>query len=87
LHAIAGCGTVVSGRVERGVIRLGNALAIVGLSWSGEDPVVVSGVQSLHKGVAEGRAGMNVGLLLRGAKRDDVVRGQAVVKPGALKPY
>jgi elongation factor Tu len=87
VHTIAGRGTVVSGRVERGVIRLGDALEIVGLSSAGDDPVVVTGVQSFHKDVAEGRAGMNVGLLLRGVKRDDVVRGQVVVKPGALKPY
>ena len=87
VHTIAGRGTVVSGRVERGVIRVGDALEIVGLSSAGDDAVVVTGVQSFHKDVAEGRAGMNVGLLLRGVKRDDVVRGQVVVKPGALKPY
>jgi elongation factor Tu len=87
VHTIAGRGTVVSGRVERGVIRVGDALEIVGLASAGDDSVVVTGVQSFHKDVAEGRAGMNVGLLLRGVKRDDVVRGQVVVKPGALKPY
>lgn len=87
VHTIAGRGTVISGRVERGVIRVGDSLEIVGLSSSGDAPVVVTGVQSFHKDVAEGRAGMNVGLLLRGVKRDDVVRGQVVVKPGALKPY
>ncbi len=86
VHTIAGRGTVVSGRVERGVIRVGDSLEIVGLS-SAEGPVVVTGVQSFHKDVDEARAGMNVGLLLRGVKRDDVVRGQVVVKPGALKPY
>jgi elongation factor Tu len=78
---------VVSGRVERGVIRVGDSLEIVGLSSVGDEQVVVTGVQSFHKDVAEARAGMNVGLLLRGVKRDDVVRGQVVVKPGALKPY
>ena len=86
VHTIAGRGTVVSGRVERGVIRVGDGLEIVGLD-SGDDQVVVTGVQSFHKDVAEARAGMNVGLLLRGVKRDDVVRGQVVVKPGAVKPY
>jgi elongation factor Tu len=86
VHTIAGRGTVVSGRVERGVIRVGDGLEIVGLD-SADGQVVVTGVQSFHKDVAEGRAGMNVGLLLRGVKRDEVVRGQVVVKPGALKPY
>jgi elongation factor Tu len=87
VHTIAGRGTVVSGRVERGVIRVGDSLEIVGLSRAGEEQVVVTGVQSFRKDVAEARAGMNVGLLLRGVKRDDVVRGQVVVKPGALKPH
>lgn len=87
VHTITGRGTVISGRVERGVIRVGDSLEIVGLSSVGDEKVVVTGVQSFHKDVAEGRAGMNVGLLLRGVKRDDVVRGQVVVKPGALKPY
>jgi elongation factor Tu len=86
VHTIAGRGTVVSGRVERGVIRVGDGLVIIGLH-SAEGQVVVTGVQSFHKDVAEARAGMNVGLLLRGVKRDDVVRGQVVVKPGAVKPY
>ncbi|BEP56582.1 elongation factor Tu [Variovorax sp. V118] len=87
VHTIAGRGTVVSGRVERGVIRVSDSLEIVGLSADGDEQVVVTGVQSFHKDVAEARAGMNVGLLLRGVKRDAVVRGQVVVKPGALKPY
>ncbi len=87
VHTITGRGTVISGRVERGVIRVGDNLEIIGLSAAGDEKVVVTGVQSFHKDVAEARAGMNVGLLLRGVKRDDVVRGQVVVKPGALKPY
>ena len=87
VHTIAGRGTVVSGRVERGVIRVGDSLEIVGLGTSEDGPAVVTGVQSFHKDVAEGRAGMNVGLLLRGVRRDGVVRGQVVVKPGSVKPY
>jgi elongation factor Tu len=87
VHTIAGRGTVVSGRVERGEIRVGDSLEIVGLG-SGEDGLaVVTGVQSFHKDVEQGRAGMNVGLLLRGVKRDGVARGQVVVKPGSVKPY
>jgi elongation factor Tu len=87
VHTIAGRGTVVSGRVERGVIRVGDHLEIVGLGSAEDGPVVVTGVQSFHKDVAEARAGMNVGLLLRGVKRDEVVRGQVVVKPGSVKPF
>jgi len=87
VHTIAGRGTVVSGRVERGVIRVGDSLEIIGLGSSEDGPAIVTGVQSFHKDVAEGRAGMNVGLLLRGVKRDGVERGQVVVKPGSVKPY
>jgi len=87
VHTIAGRGTVVSGRIERGVIRVGDSLEIVGLGSSEDGPAVVTGVQSFHKDVAEGCAGMNVGLLLRGVKRDGVARGQVVVKPGSVKPY
>ncbi len=87
VHTIPGRGTVVSGRIERGVIRAGDSLEIVGLDSSEEGPAVVTGVQSFHKDVVEGRAGMNIGLLLRGVKRDGVVRGQVVVKPGSVKPY
>jgi len=87
VHTIAGRGTVVSGRVERGVIRVGDSLEIVGLSTGDDGLAVVTGVQSFHKDVDQGRAGMNVGLLLRGVKRDGVVRGQVVVKPGSVKPY
>ena len=87
VHTIPGRGTVVSGRIERGVIRVGDSLEIVGLDSSEDGPAVVTGVQSFHKDVVEGRAGMNVGLLLRGVKRGGVARGQVVVKPGSVKPY
>ena len=87
VHTIPGRGTVVSGRIERGVIRVGDSLEIVGLGSSEDGPAVVTGVQSFHKDVVEGRAGMNVGLLLRGVKHDGVARGQVVVMPGSVKPY
>ena len=87
VHTIAGRGTVVSGRVQRGVLRAGDSLEIVGLGSLEDGPAVVTGVQSFHKDVDEARAGMNVGLLLRGVKRDGVARGQVVVKPGSVKPY
>ncbi len=86
VHTIAGRGTVVSGRVERGTLKLGDTVEIVGLDNEGA-AVVVTGVQSFHKDVASARAGMNVGLLLRGLKRDDVARGQVLSAPGAITAH
>jgi elongation factor Tu len=83
VHTIPGRGTVVSGRVERGVLKVGDAVEIVGLDNEGAQ-VVVTGTQAFRKNVAEARAGMNVGLLLRGLKRDEVVRGQVLSAPGAV---
>jgi elongation factor Tu len=85
---IAGRGTVVTGRVQRGVLALGATVEIVGLS-DGERPrpVVVTGIQSFHRDRAEARAGDNVGLLLRGVGRDEVVRGQVVTLPGVVKQF
>jgi elongation factor Tu len=84
VHTIPGRGTVVSGRVERGVLKLGDTVEIVGLDNQGA-AVVVTGTQSFRKDVPEVRAGMNVGLLLRGLKRDDVERGKVLSVPGAIK--
>ncbi|HEY5724288.1 MAG TPA: elongation factor Tu [Allosphingosinicella sp.] len=84
VHTIPGRGTVVSGRVERGVVKVGQAVEIVGLDNDGAE-VVVTGTQSFHKDVPEARAGMNVGLLLRGLKRDDVERGQVLSAPGVIQ--
>lgn len=86
VHTIEGRGTVVSGRVERGVLKAGDKVEIVGLDNGGAE-VVVTSVQSFHKSVDEARAGMNVGLLLRGLKRDDVERGQVLSAPGAIKAH
>jgi elongation factor Tu len=86
VHTIAGRGTVVSGRVERGVLKVGDKVEIVGLDNEGAE-VVVTGTQSFHKDVTQARAGMNVGLLLRGLKRDDVERGQILSAPGAIKAH
>jgi elongation factor Tu len=86
VHTIPGRGTVVSGRVERGTLKLGDVVEIVGLDNEGAE-VVVTGTQSFHKDIAEVRAGMNVGLLLRGLKRDDVQRGQVLSARGAIKAH
>ena len=87
VHTIGGRGTVVTGRVDRGIIRAGDTVEIVGLSNQHTEAVVVTGTQAFHKDVDEARAGMNVGLLLRGVKRDEVQRGQVITIPGAVKPY
>jgi elongation factor Tu len=86
VHTIEGRGTVVSGRVERGVLKVGDKVEIVGLDNEGAE-VVVTGTQAFRKDVPQARAGMNVGLLLRGLKRDDVERGQVLSAPGAIKAH
>jgi len=86
VHTIEGRGTVVSGRVERGTLKVGDKVEIVGLDNEGAE-VVVTGTQAFRKDIPEARAGMNVGLLLRGLKRDDVERGQVLSAPGAIKAH
>ncbi|OZG71760.1 translation elongation factor Tu [Hahella sp. CCB-MM4] len=86
VFSIEGRGTVVTGRVERGIIRAGDTVEIVGLANDGRQ-VVVTGTQAFRSDVPEAKAGMNVGLLLRGVKRHDVNRGQVITVPGAIKPY
>jgi elongation factor Tu len=76
----------VSGRVDRGVVKVGDKVEIVGLDNEGAE-VVVTGTQAFRKDIPEARAGMNVGLLLRGLKRDDVERGQVLSAPGAIKAH
>jgi len=85
VFSISGRGTVVTGRVERGVVKIGEEVEIVGL----KDTVktVCTGVEMFRKLLDEGRAGENVGVLLRGTKRDDVERGQVLCKPGSMKPH
>ncbi|MEL6376769.1 MAG: elongation factor Tu [Pseudomonadota bacterium] len=86
VHTIPGRGTVVSGRVERGVIRVGQPVEVIGLDNDGAE-VVVTGTQAFRKDIAEARAGMNVGVLLRGLKRDEVQRGQILSAPGVIQPF
>lgn len=83
--SIDGLGTVITGKVERGCASVGDSVEIVG---RGGEPLVavVKGVQSFHRDVPEALAGWNVGLLLRGVGRDEVVRGQVAVAPGSVKP-
>ena len=88
VFTIEGRGTVITGRVDRGVLPVGANVEIVGLSDEDKTRVVVvTAIQSFHKDRPEARAGENVGLLLRGVKRDEVVRGQVVSVPGAIRPH
>ena len=86
---ITGRGTVCTGCVERGTVKVGDQIEIVGLTDAEAKPriVVCTGTQAFRKDVPEARAGMNVGLLLRGVKRDEVQRGQLIAKPGSIKPH
>jgi elongation factor Tu len=86
VNTIEGRGTVVTGRVDRGVLKVGDAVEIVGLDNEGSK-VVVTGTQAFRKDIPEARAGMNVGLLLRGLKREDVERGQILSAPGAIRAH
>ena len=85
VFSISGRGTVVTGRVESGIVKVGESVEIVGI----KDTVVttVTGVEMFRKLLDEGRAGENCGVLLRGTKREDVQRGQVLAKPGTIKPH
>ena len=85
VFSISGRGTVVTGRVERGIVKVGEEVAIVGM----KDTVktVVTGVEMFRKLLDQGQAGDNVGVLLRGVKREDVERGQVLAKPGSITPH
>jgi elongation factor Tu len=85
VFSISGRGTVVTGRVERGIVKVGEELEIVGLKDTTK--TVCTGVEMFRKMLDEGRAGENVGVLLRGTKRDEVERGQVLAKPGSVTPH
>jgi elongation factor Tu len=85
VFSISGRGTVVTGRVERGIVKTGDEVEIVGIHDTTK--TTVTGVEMFRKLLDEGRAGENVGALLRGTKRDDVERGQVLAKPGTIKPH
>jgi elongation factor Tu len=85
VFSISGRGTVVTGRVERGIVKVGEEVEIVGIKDTTK--TTVTGVEMFRKLLDEGRAGENVGALLRGTKREDVERGQVLAKPGSIKPH
>jgi elongation factor Tu len=86
IFTITGRGTVVTGRVERGVVKVGEEIEIVGMQAETKKSVV-TGVEMFRKLLDEGRAGDNIGALLRGIDKDEVERGQVLAKPGSIKPY
>ena len=85
VFSISGRGTVVTGRVERGIVKVGEELEIIGLKDTTK--TICTGVEMFRKLLDEGRAGENVGVLLRGTKREDVERGQVLAKPGSITPH
>jgi elongation factor Tu len=86
VFSITGRGTVVTGRIERGVIHTGDEVEIIGIKEKASK-TTVTGVEMFHKILDEGQAGDNAGLLLRGTKREDVERGQVIIKPGTNTPH
>ncbi len=85
VFGIKGRGTVATGRIERGIVKVGEEVEIVGVKATRK--VVVTGVEMFKKLLDEGRAGDNVGCLLRGIEREEIERGQVMAKPGSVKPH
>jgi elongation factor Tu len=85
IFSISGRGTVVTGRVERGIVKVGDEVEIVGIRPT--QRTVVTGVEMFRKLLDQGQAGDNIGVLLRGTKKDEVERGQVLAKPGSITPH
>ncbi|MBA3373582.1 MAG: elongation factor Tu, partial [Euzebyaceae bacterium] len=85
VFSITGRGTVVTGRIEQGLVKVGETIEMVGIRNTSS--TTVTGVEMFRKLLDEGRAGDNVGVLLRGTKKDDVERGQVLAKPGSITPH
>ncbi len=85
VFSISGRGTVATGRIERGVVKVGEEVEIVGMKATAK--TVVTGVEMFRKLLDQGQAGDNVGVLLRGVKREDIERGQVLAKPGSITPH
>ena len=85
VFSISGRGTVVTGRIERGIVKVGEEIEIVGIKPT--QKTTCTGVEMFRKLLDQGQAGDNVGVLLRGTKREDVERGQVLAKPGSINPH
>jgi elongation factor Tu len=85
VFSISGRGTVVTGRIERGIVKVNDEVEIIGLKATAK--TICTGVEMFRKLLDEGQAGDNVGVLLRGTKREEVERGQVLAKPGSITPH
>ena len=85
VFSIKGRGTVATGRIERGIVKINDEIELVGLTATRK--AVVTGVEMFHKQLDQGQAGDNVGILLRGIEKDDIERGQVLAKPGTITPH
>ncbi len=85
IFSIEGRGTVVTGKIDRGIVKVNDEIEVVGLRPTAK--TVVTGIEMFQKMLDEGRAGDNVGILLRGLKKEDVERGQVIAKPGSITPH
>ena len=85
IFSIEGRGTVVTGRIDRGILKIGDDIEIVGIQDTAK--TVVTGIEMFNKQLEEGRAGDNAGILLRGVKKDEIKRGQVLAKPGSITPH
>ena len=85
IFSIEGRGTVVTGKIEKGIIKIGEEIEIIGLHDT--QKTVVTGIEMFNKQLSEGQAGDNAGILLRSVKKDDLARGQVLAKPGSVKPH
>jgi elongation factor Tu len=85
IFSIEGRGTVVTGRIDRGVVKVGDEVEIVGLGETKK--TTVTGIEMFNKSLDQGQAGDNAGILLRGTKKDEVERGQVLAKPGSITPH
>ncbi len=85
IFSIEGRGTVVTGRIERGVIKVGDEVEIIGMKDTAK--TTVTGIEMFNKSLSEGMAGDNAGVLIRGIKKEDVTRGQVLAKPGSVTPH
>ena len=87
IFSISGRGTVVTGRIERGRVKVSDTIEIIGMNEEAPRKTVVTGVEMFQKTLDEGMAGDNIGALLRGTKREDIERGQVLAKPGSITPH
>ena len=86
VFSIEGRGTVCTGRIERGIVKVGDEIEIIGLT-AAPRKTTVTGVEMFNKSLDQGQAGDNVGCLLRGIKREEIERGQVLAKPGSITPH